>query len=70
MPVFGEATVTATNDFMFGDLNGDELVTLLDIDLFRDLLINGEYDTAADFDCNGTVDLLDVSPFIDAIDFP
>ncbi len=56
--------------FLFGDLNGDGVVTLLDVGIFVDLLINGEYDKAADFDCNDSVDLLDVQPFIDAINFP
>ena len=69
-PVFGAATVTVKDDFIPGDLNGDGVVTLLDIGLFVDLLVEGGYDKAADFNCDDAVDLLDVQPFIDAIDFP
>ena len=68
---YGPATINASGSkTIFGDLNDDGVVTLLDIALFVDLLTNGGYDKAADFDCNDDVDLLDVQPFIDAIDFP
>ena len=52
---------------LFGDVNGDGVVSLLDVQPFVELLTNGGYVLQADFNCDNVVDLLDVAPLINAL---
>ncbi len=60
------------DDFIFGepipvlvgDINGDNVVNLLDVAPFVDLIIWGAFDVAGDINQDGAVDLLDVDPFV------
>lgn len=47
-----------------GDLNGDHLISLLDVSPFVAAVVNGDYDPRADINHDGDVDLLDVNPFV------
>ena len=58
---------TVVNSFtllLVGDINGDGVIDLLDVEPFVDLLISGEYNAVADINGDGVVDLLDVGPFV------
>ncbi len=50
-----------------GDINGDGLTNLLDVQPFVDILLSDEFDPVADLNNDGIVNLLDVGPFIDII---
>ena len=47
-----------------GDVNGDGMVTLLDVDPFVAVTASSVYQTEADTNCDGNVDLLDVDSFV------
>ena len=49
---------------LFGDINQDGVVNLLDVQPFVQLLTDGEFLQEADINQDGVVNLLDVSPFI------
>ena len=55
------------DDFLCGDLNGDGIVSLLDIAPFVELIQTGGFDPAADLNGDGLVTLLDVAPFVDKL---
>ena len=75
------ACVEAGNDWWFaidnvaltveqaipGDVNGDGVVDLLDVQPFIEAISNGVYDAAADVNGDGADDLLDISPFIELL---
>ena len=63
----GDCTFDSTCAFDAGDVNGDGMVSLLDIGDFVDLILTGGFLCQADFDGSGTVDLLDVQGMVDAI---
>lgn len=63
-------TVTLTGEPLFGDVNGDGSVDLLDIAPFVDLVTSGEFLAEADINQDKSVNLLDVSPFIDLLTSP
>ncbi len=50
--------------FILGDINGDGIVSLLDVAPFVALLTSGEFNPAADINQDGVVSLLDVAPFV------
>ena len=52
---------------LFGDLNLDCVVDLLDVSPFIDLLVSGKFLPAADINVDGSVDLLDVQPFVELL---
>ena len=54
-------------EIIVGDVNGDGVVTALDISPFVDTLVNGPYSFAADPDLDGKINLLDVDRFIDLL---
>ena len=64
--VFGN---TATDNFysLFGDINGDRTVNVVDLLAFRNSFLqstgDSEYNPAMDFDGNGTVNVIDLLPF-------
>ena len=60
-----DITLTAIQkDILFGDVNLDGEVNLLDVAPFVDLLTGGNYQVEADIDRNFSVNLLDVTPFV------
>ena len=52
---------------LLGDINGDGLINLLDVQPFVDLLTNNLFQVEADINGDGVVDLLDVQPFVDLL---
>lgn len=52
---------------LFGDINLDQTVNLLDLAPFISLLATGGYQIEADFDLNGVINLTDVTGFLLAI---
>ena len=54
-------------EFVRGDLNLDGVVNLLDVALFVNAIVAGEFIPAADVNCDGTVNHQDVGPFIDLL---
>ncbi|MEM9410212.1 MAG: hypothetical protein AAGA30_03810 [Planctomycetota bacterium] len=50
-----------------GDVNCDNLINLLDIGPFVQLLSDGSYDIKADMNFDGLVNLLDIGPFVEAL---
>lgn len=63
-------TVNGTGDCpdILGDINGDGVVSLLDVAPFVDLITGGaDFNCAGDFTGDGEVDLLDVAPFVDSV---
>ena len=52
---------------LIGDVNGDGIISLLDVGPFVDLVTNGGYQAEADTNMDGVVDLLDVQPFTDLL---
>ena len=53
--------------FELGDVNGDNIVNLLDIAPFVDLLSTGEYLEPADTNGDREINLLDVQPFVEIL---
>ena len=62
-PVFGSAYITLDGTLP-GDVNGDGPADLLDVNPFIQLLLSGEYSSAADANCDGVLNLLDANPFV------
>ncbi|MEM9410273.1 MAG: dockerin type I domain-containing protein [Planctomycetota bacterium] len=52
---------------LLGDVNGDGLVNLLDVNPLVELITSGDYFEAADINQDGVVNLLDVQPFVDLL---
>jgi len=50
--------------FLLGDVNGDGVVNLLDVNPFVSLIGNGEFQDEADINGDGVVNLLDVGLFV------
>ena len=69
-PTIAGARIIVESDVILGDLNGDGVVTLLDVAIFIDLLATNTFQLEADINQDGALNLLDVQPFIDAINFP
>jgi hypothetical protein len=60
------STFTAQGEIssvLLGDLNGDGIVSLLDVALFVDAILDGTFVAAADINGDGAVNLEDVAPF-------
>ena len=53
--------------FATGDINCDEVVNLLDVSPFIDLLSSGTYNAKGDLNFDGELNLLDVQPFVDVL---
>ena len=56
-----------TVDFLFGDVNEDGVVNLLDVAPFIDAFFMGTFTPSADTNFDGKLDLLDITPFIDIL---
>ena len=65
--VSGGNNVESVTLFFLGDVNEDELVNLLDVEPFIDMISNGQFQDQADMNRDGVVNLLDVEPFIAAL---
>ena len=52
---------------LIGDLNGDGMINLLDVQPFIDALVSGSLVCEADINQDGMVDLLDVQPFVNLL---
>ena len=63
----GQTIKIMSGSVLKGDVNGDGVVNLLDVDPFIDALTNGTFIPEADVNCDGSVDLLDVTPFVDLL---
>ena len=57
----------ATPQILLGDVNGDGVVNLLDVQPFVDAISTGTYIPEADINQDGVVNLLDVQPFIEIL---
>jgi hypothetical protein len=56
--------ITAPSTVLKGDVNGDGLVNLLDVQPFVAAVASGTFIPEADCNCDGVVNLLDVAPFV------
>ena len=54
----------ASNSVILGDVNGDGVANLLDVDPFINLISSGTFQAEADTNGDGTVNLLDVDSFV------
>lgn len=65
----GEILTVGTTpcDNAIGDLNGDGVVSLLDVGGFVDSLSDGEFRCEADINQDGVNDLFDIAPFIELL---
>ena len=52
---------------LIGDVNRDDVVNLLDVGPFVELLNSGSFQLEADINQDGVVNLLDVGPFVDIL---
>ena len=59
-----EHTIELDVEVVLGDLNGDGVVNLLDVDPFVNAVGNGIYSCEGDVNEDGVINLLDVEPFI------
>ena len=59
--------IAKSKSILLGDVNGDGLVNLLDIQPFVDLVSSGGYQAEADTNGDGLVNLLDVESFIELL---
>ncbi|MEM7454398.1 MAG: hypothetical protein AAF456_08575 [Planctomycetota bacterium] len=60
-------SVSITNEFMAGDMNGDGAITLADVGPFVDAINSGVYNFVADINRDGASDLLDIGFFVDML---
>ena len=58
------AFLAAGDDCILGDVNGDTVVDLLDVNPFVDAVLSGTFSCEADVNEDTVVDLLDVNPFV------
>ncbi len=56
-----------TFDVLLGDVNGDCVVSLLDVAPFVSLVTSGGFQAEGDINGDGVVNLLDVSPFVELL---
>ena len=65
---FREAIISNyPNDSMSGDLNGDEIVNILDIVQLANMILAFEYSLEADLNSDGVVNILDIVQIINII---
>jgi hypothetical protein len=57
---YGFAVRCLTNDYILGDINGDEILNVLDIVLMINMILSNEYSVVADVNEDGSVNILDV----------
>ena len=54
-------------DLLVGDLNGDELLNILDVVLMINIVLNGEYDELADLNNDYSNNILDIVQLVNMI---
>ncbi len=57
----------AVAEQIVGDVNGDSIVNLLDVEPFVSRISNGNFSVEADINGDGAVNLLDVAPFVELL---
>ena len=57
---YGFSVRCLANDYILGDINGDEILNVLDIVLMINMILSNEYSVVADVNEDGSVDVLDV----------
>ena len=57
---YGFSIRCLANDYILGDINGDEILNVLDIVLMINMILSNEYSVVADVNEDGSVDVLDV----------
>lgn len=63
--IFGTATIeVGSGGPLLGDVNGDGVVDMGDVNPLIQVIINGPYQEEADVNQDGAVDLRDVTPFV------
>jgi hypothetical protein len=62
--LYDNVSFAPETDCIVGDLNGDGMVTLLDVNPFVEALTAGDFVCEADVNEDGVVSLLDVNPFV------
>lgn len=67
---FDKALELTNDDFIPGDVNGDNKVDSADKKIVRELIDNGEYENFADFNRDGSVDDLDMKIYANVADIP
>ncbi len=68
-PRLDEINLNVDSNVLFGDLNADGQVDLLDVAPFVSAF-GGAYQVEADINLDGVVDLLDIAPFVDLLTAP
>ena len=48
------------DDTVWGDVNGDEILNVLDVVVMVNLVLSGSYDVVADLNSDGTLNVLDI----------
>ncbi len=64
---FKEVIIANYPSSLIGDLNGDELVNILDIVQLSGMILSGEYSSNADLNSDGIVNILDIVQIINII---
>ena len=57
---FREIVIANYPSSMAGDINGDEIVNILDIVLLANMVLSGEYSNAGDINSDGILNILDI----------
>ena len=57
---YGMAIRCVSDNYILGDINGDEILNILDIVLMINMILSNEYSIVADVNEDGSVDVLDV----------
>ena len=70
LSAYGFFGTGAKANILFGDVNCDAVVNLLDVLPFVDLIVTSSYNPKGDFNMDGAVDLLDVASFVDLLTGP
>ena len=52
---------------MLGDINGDQLINILDVILLVSVILDGEYIQSGDLNSDGSVDVLDIVSIVNII---
>ena len=52
---------------MLGDINGDEIINILDVILLVGVILDGEYIQSGDLNSDGSADVLDIVSIVNII---
>ena len=65
--LMGQFIVEGEEGILTGDVNGDELVNILDIITIANIVLDGQYDEVADINNDGEVNILDIIGVVNII---